>query len=164
MPLVGKHELASLRPAAAGCVAALCFAAAAFAATPFAGLVGSWSGSGQVRYEDGQFEGIRCTAYYSEVSQKLRLAIRCRSASSEIEIRGLLAQRGDRLTGTWEERTFNVSGEAAGRLAGGRMTLSIAGGAFSGSMSVSYGGTRQVVTIATTGIPMKSVNITLGRS
>lgn len=164
MPLVGKPELASLRPVAAGCAATIWFAAAAFAATPFAGLIGSWSGSGQVRYEDGQIEGIRCTAYYSEVSQKLRLAIRCRSASSEIEIRGLLAQQGGKLAGTWEERTFNVSGEAAGWLTGGRMSLSITGGAFSGSMSVSYGGTRQVVTIATTGISMKGVNITLGRS
>ncbi len=137
---------------------------AARAATPFDALLGTWSGSGQIRYEDSPSESIRCTAYYSESNQRLRLAIRCRSASNQIEIRGLLAQRGDRITGTWEERAFNVSGEAVGRMSGGRMALSITGGVFSGSMTVSYGGRRQVVTIAIQGLSIKSVNVTLVRS
>ena len=44
------------------------------------------------------------------------------------------------------------------------MSLSIAGGGFSGSMSVAYAGSRQVVTINTQGIKMRSVNVTLTRS
>ena len=63
-----------------------------------------------------------------------------------------------------EERTFNASGEANGQFAGNRMTLSIAGGGFSGSMSVVFGGSRQVVTIATEGISLKSVTVTLLKS
>jgi hypothetical protein len=35
------------------------------AATLIDRLIGSWSGSGQIRYDDGQSEGIRCTAYYT---------------------------------------------------------------------------------------------------
>ena len=46
----------------------------------------------------------------------------------------------------------------------GRMNLSINGGGFSGSMTVSYNDVRQTVVITTQGIPMKSVNVTLGRS
>jgi hypothetical protein len=91
-------------------------ATGALAATPFDALVGTWSGSGQVRYEDGRAESMRCSAYYSEGGQRLRLALRCRSAGSEIEVRGLLTQRNGNVTGTWEERTFNVSGEVAGRV------------------------------------------------
>jgi hypothetical protein len=126
--------------------------------------MGSWSGSGQIRYDDGQSEGVRCSAYYTGGNERVHLAIRCRSDSTEVEIRGLLTRQGEKLAGTWEERTFNVSGEARGSLATERMSLSITGGGFSGSMSVTHAGSRQVVTITTQGIKMHSVNITLTRS
>lgn len=137
---------------------------AAPATTSFEGLLGAWSGSGQVRYDGGETDGIRCNAYYTGGGLKLRLAIRCRSATNNIEIRGAVAQQGEKVSGTWEERTFNASGEASGRMVAGRMNLSITGGGFSGSMSVSYSGSRQTVTITTQGIPMKSVSMTLTRS
>src|SRR5690606_8252944 len=130
---------------------------AARAATPFDALLGTWSGPGQIRYEDSPSESIRCTAYYSESNQRLRLAIRCRSASNQIEIRGLLAQRGDRITGACEGRSFHRSGEAVGRMSGRRMALSVTGGAFSGSMTTAYGGSRQVVTVAVQRRPIRSV-------
>lgn len=141
-----------------------CFATAAAGATAFDALIGTWSGTGQIRYQDGQSERVRCTAYYSESGEKLRLAIRCNSESNQIEIRGHLTQRGERVTGTWEERTFNASGNAEGRVSATRLNLSITGGAFSGSMSVTYGGSRQTVVISTEGISMKSVTITLAKS
>jgi hypothetical protein len=143
-------------------LAVLC-TAPAHAATLLDRLMGSWSGSGQIRYDDGQSEGIRCTAYYTGGNDRLRLAIRCRSDSTEVEIRGLLTRQGETLAGTWEERTFNASGEASGRLVADRMSLSISGGGFSGSMTVAYGGSRQVVTISTQGIRMRSVNVTLAK-
>jgi hypothetical protein len=136
-------------------------AIAAPADSSFNSLLGAWSGSGQVRYLSGDTEGIRCTAYYTGGGTKLGLAIRCKSASNDIEIRGVLTHQGEKVSGTWEERTFNASGEASGRMAAGRLTLSIAGGGFSGTMSVSYSGPRQTVAITTQGIPMKSVSVTL---
>lgn len=134
------------------------------AASRFDSLLGAWSGSGRSSFQDGQFEPIRCTAYYSGGGSRLSLAIRCRSASTEIEIRGQLTTRGDSISGTWEERTYNASGDATGRFTGNRMTLSVKGGSFSGSMSVLLASGRQVVTIATEGIPLKSVSVTLVRS
>jgi hypothetical protein len=139
-------------------------AATSSAVTLFDTLMGAWSGSGQIRYDDGQSEGVRCTAYYSGSGERLRLAIRCKSDSTEVEIRGLLARQGERLSGTWEERTFNAAGEASGRVAGDKLSLSVTGGGFSGSMTVTYAGSRQTVTISTQGIRMRSVNVTLGRS
>ena len=138
-------------------------AGSAHAATLLDRLMGSWSGSGQIRYDDGQAEGVRCSAYYTGGNDRLRLAIRCRSDSTEVEIRGLLTRQGERLSGTWEERTFNASGEASGRLSAERMSLSIAGGGFSGAMTVAYSGSRQVVTISTEGIRMRSVTVTLAK-
>jgi hypothetical protein len=158
--------MTSARTLRSGLLAALLVGtsvAAGFAAAPFDALLGAWSGSGQIRSQDGQSEPVRCTAYYSEGGQRLKLAIRCRSSSNAIEIRGQLIARGNAITGSWEERTFNASGEASGSIAGSRITLSVAGGGFSGSMSVSYGSGRQVVMIATEGIAMKSVNVTMTR-
>jgi hypothetical protein len=42
-------------------------------------------------------------------------------------------------------------------------SVSISGGGFSGSMTVAYAGSRQVVTISTQGIRMRSVNVTLAK-
>ena len=52
------------------------------AATLLDRLIASWSGSGQIRYDDGQSEGVRCSAYYTGGNERLRLAIRCRSDST----------------------------------------------------------------------------------
>jgi hypothetical protein len=135
-----------------------------FADTLFDSLRGSWSGSGQIRYDDGTAEGIRCTAYYTGQGAELRLAIRCESGSSKVEIRGQLKAQGEKLSGTWEERTFNASGEASGRVSDDKMSIAVVGGGFKGAMSVSTAGAKQSVNIYTEGIKMKSVSITLGKS
>jgi hypothetical protein len=127
-------------------------------------LLGSWAGSGQIRYDDGGSEGIRCNAYYTGSNERFRMAIRCRSDSTNVEIRGLLTRQGEALSGTWEERTFNAAGKAEGRLAANRMNLSITGGGFTGSMSVGYAGSRQTVSITAQGIKMRSVDVTLSKS
>ena len=142
----------------------LALAPAALADTLFDSLRGSWSGTGQIRFEDGKSEAIKCTAFYTGEGAELRLAIRCESGSSKVEIRGQLTAQGEKLAGTWEERTFNVSGEASGRVAADKMSLAISGGGFKGAMSVSAAGGKQSVTISTEGIEMRSVNITLGKS
>src|SRR5262245_20585350 len=125
--------------------------AAGFADTLFDSLRGSWSGTGQIRYDDGKSEGIKCTAFYTGEAAQLRLAIRCESGTSKVDIRGQLTAQGEKLARTWEERTFNASGEASGRVAGDKMSLSISGGGFSGSMSVSAAAGKQAVTISAEG-------------
>jgi hypothetical protein len=42
------------------------------------------------------------------------------------------------------------------------MSFSVSGG-FSGSMTAAYAGSRQVVTISTPGIMLRSVNVTLAK-
>jgi hypothetical protein len=134
------------------------------AETLFDNLRGSWSGSGQIRYDDGTAEGIRCNAYYTGQGAELRLAIRCESGNSKVEIRGQLKAQGEKLTGTWEERTFNASGEANGRVSDDKMSIAVIGGGFKGAMAVSTTGGKQSVNIHAEGIKMKSVSITLGKS
>jgi len=48
----------------------------------------------------------------------MTLSLRCASPSNRIELRASLVSRGDRLTGTWEERSYNASGNVSGVAAG----------------------------------------------
>jgi len=136
------------------------------AQSPFASLGGSWAGSGQVRFTNGASESLRCRAYYNpkESGSALGLAIICASPSSKIELRAQLVYQGGRVSGTWEERTFNAAGDVSGHASANKFSLSITGGGFSGSMAVGFSGGSQSVTISTSGIGMTGVNINLTRT
>jgi hypothetical protein len=133
------------------------------AAGPFDVLLGSWGGSGQITMTDGRKERLKCKAYYTGGGTQLGMAILCQSESSNVEIRSKLSQSGGRITGTWEERTFNASGNAVGQASGSKIDLQISGGV-NATMSVSYSSSRQSVAISTQGIALKSVTISLSRS
>jgi hypothetical protein len=130
---------------------------------PFNTLLGSWGGTGEYSLADGTRERIKCNAYYTGGGTQLGMAIRCSGGNSKIEIRSKLNSSSGRITGHWEERTFNAEGDASGTATGDRITLQITG-AVLGNMSVTYTASSQTVSIATTNIALRSVNITLNRS
>ena len=133
------------------------------AGTPFDTLLGSWRGNGQIKLSDGRTERLKCNAYYTGGGSQLGMAIRCQSESSNVEIRSKLSQTGGRISGTWEERTFNAEGTASGEASSDKLSLQITGGV-TGTMQVSYSGSRQSVAISTQGIALQSVTIDLTRS
>ncbi len=124
-------------------------------------LVGAWSGSGRLYYTDGTSEGITCNAYYTLHGGAFSLAIQCRSEKNPIHIRSKLDVSGRRLSGEWEERTFNASGSATGTVSGNGIRLNVAGGGFTGTMTVSIGGSTHNVVIETQGIAMSRARIGL---
>jgi hypothetical protein len=132
---------------------------------PFSGLSGTWRGAAKVRLQSGGSETLKCYAYYTPkaTGAELGLAIRCASASSKIELRAQLQAEGSKVSGRWEERTYNATGDVTGSVEAGRLTLSIDGGAFKGSMAVRTSGTNQTVSIKTNGIALQGVNIDLSR-
>jgi hypothetical protein len=91
------------------------------------------------------------------------LAIRCQSDNYKIEIRSKLSYSGGRLSGNWEERTFNASGTASGTASPNKISLAIKGGV-SANMLVNYTKTTQSVNISVSGVALQGVRITLGRS
>ncbi len=134
-------------------------------AGPFGALVGSWSGSGQIRMSDGKTEALKCRAYYTDKDRgvQVNLAIRCASASNKIELRASLASESGRVTGNWEERQFNAAGEVSGQANANKLSLSINGGGMTGAMSVATTGASQTVSITTEGVAFKGVSIALSR-
>ena len=131
--------------------------------SPFNTLLGSWGGGGEYRLEDGTAQRVKCNAYYTGGGTQLGMVIRCSSDTSKIEIRSKLSSSGGRITGSWEERTYNAEGIASGSATGDKISLQISG-AVSGTMQVAYTASRQSVLISTQGVGLRSVNITLGRS
>lgn len=135
----------------------------AHAANPFSGLSGNWAGSGQFRLEDGRSESIRCNANYVPRGTGLGLALRCASASNKVELRANLVASGNKVSGSWEERSYNASGQVTGLAVGDTLRLSINGGGLSGSMLVRTTGGSQSISVRTDTSALKGVNISLRR-
>jgi len=163
-PIRRRRSFLRLMPALAAAALVLAPVAAAEAdSTPFDSLIGSWRGSGQIELDQGRKERLKCNAYYTGGGSQLRMAILCQSESSNVQIRSALSESGGRITGTWEERTFNAEGNASGQVSSGKISLAIAGGV-TGTMTVTYTSSRQSVAISTQGVALKSVSIDLTRS
>jgi hypothetical protein len=158
--------IVSWRSAAAIGIAScgLALAGAAHAATLFTNLGGSWSGSGHVRLESGS-EAIRCTANYVPRSggAALGLSLRCASPSNRIELRASLTLDGNRVSGTWEERSFNASGGVSGLASGSSLRLRFSG-SIEGSMLVTTSGGSQSISVRTDTTALKGVSVNLRRN
>lgn len=156
---------ARLAGAGALAVAALFASPSARAEGPFSGLTGTWRGAALVKLQSGSSETLKCNAYYTPkgAGDELGLAIRCASASNKIELRAQLTAAGGKVSGRWEERTYNAAGDVTGQAQDGRLSLSIDGGAFKGSMNVRTSGGNQTVSIKTEGIALQGVSINLSR-
>lgn len=128
----------------------------------FEPLLGSWGGSGTYKLQDGTSEKLKCDAYYTGGGSQLGIAVRCTGQTNKIEMRSKLTSNGGALSGSWEERTYNANGNVTGKLTDESLKLQIVGGV-AGSMTVTYDKTKQNVAIATEGIPLKSVSVSLSR-
>ena len=133
----------------------------AYSAEPFGGLKGSWSGGGKVSFAGGQTERIKCSARYSGGGSKLSLTLRCASSSAQISLVGNLSASGNRVSGSWSESSYGISGSANGSVTGSSMRLRITGGA-SGSLNIATAGSRQTVALSSEGT-LTGVNISLRR-
>ena len=78
-----------------------------------ADLAGTWRGDGTMSFESGETESISCNGYYRGAGN-LSVVIRCKGTSSNFELRSKLESNGDKVSGSWEERTYNATGDVAG--------------------------------------------------
>jgi hypothetical protein len=136
------------------------------APTPFETVKGSWSGGGRLTLTDGKSEKLDCHGYYtsSNGGEKLGVALRCAGETNKFELRSHLNYEHGKVSGTWEERTFNASGETSGDLEAGRMKLNFHGGV-AGSMLVAFSDSSQsiAIEIATDGAAVAGAQISMHR-
>jgi hypothetical protein len=156
---------AKLSGALALALASACPAAAV--STPFEVVKGSWVGGGALNFKDGHSEKLSCNAYYtgSTDGKALTTALRCSGPSGKVELRSHLSYASGKVSGSWEERTYNASGDASGILNPGNLRLNFHGGV-SGTMRVAFSASSQTVSISisTSDVPVKQMNINFKRS
>lgn len=148
---------------AALCVAGPIWCTPALAQSAVSNLIGTWGGSGRITYTDGSSEAIRCTAYNTGGGANLKMNILCKSDKNPVNIRSDLTIEGGRVSGHWEERTFNAAGNASGKASGNSLQVAVSGGGFNGSMSVSVSASSLNISLTTQGIAMSRASMNLGR-
>jgi hypothetical protein len=126
--------------------------AAAQSRSLFASLDGAWNGSGRVRLDNGRSERIKCKGYYNAKAggAQLGIAIDCANAAVRINMRANLTDAAGKVSGTWEEREYNQSGNVTGSATADKLTLTFAGG-LTGTLSIAANGSTQTVSISTGG-------------
>ena len=148
--------------------AAVLFAAnrGAAAATPFDVLNGNWEGGGSLSFENGQSEKLGCSGYYksSDGGNSLSIVIKCTGPQSKLELRTKLDYAGGKVSGSWEERTYNASGSASGAATPNSLNLQFSGG-LQGNMSIAFSPSSQSVSVSvsTSGAGLKGAHVSLSR-
>jgi hypothetical protein len=128
-----------------------------------AALSGTWRGDGTMSFESGQTESISCNGYYKGVGH-LSVVLRCKGPSSNFELRSRLQSDGDKVSGSWEERTYNATGSVSGTTSPGRLNVQFSG-TLIGNLEMSFSPSTQSVSVSvgTKGAGIKDVRVGLTR-
>jgi len=104
-----------------------------------AGLEGSWSGGGTVRFASGAEEQARCRAHYSRRSNAVYvLHATCATASGKAAQSATLQKVGDnRYSGTFYNSEYDISGRIYVILRGSNQSVRLTSGSGSASFRLS---------------------------
>ena len=146
-------------------IAALLITTPATAEAPLDALNGSWAGGGTLTFEAGDSEKLNCNGYYKGAGgQNLSVVIRCKGPATSFELRSKLSVNGDKVSGSWEERTYNATGGASGTSSPGKLQVNFSG-SLTGTLSMSYSasGVSVSVSVGTAGAGIKGAQVSLHR-
>jgi hypothetical protein len=135
---MNKH---GLRVLVVGSVAATVVALGGFsvaAGAEPAGLEGSWSGGGTVRFPSGESERARCRANFRKRggSAYSMMAV-CATASARVEQTAQLERTGvNRFSGDFQNAEYNVSGSINVTVNGNSLSAQLRGGGGSAHFSL----------------------------
>ncbi len=96
-------------------IVATCLVPQVATAQTFEPFTGYWRGTAIGEVSKGTQESLKCTANNSLQGVNLRIVLRCANAAgASLQIYATISQANNKLGGTWEERTYNVSGNVTG--------------------------------------------------
>jgi hypothetical protein len=133
-------------------------------ADPIVDLSGYWSGNGSIALTNGKTERVKCNVLYKgDGGSQIRQTMRCASPDYSINSLAELRLKGDRVSGTWEEKTYAAKGDVTGRFGGDSFALSIQGANFSAAMNVTLSNCKQSLSITPQGLDVTRVSISLAK-
>lgn len=115
----------------------------------FEGLPGRWMGKGLLGFKDGKRESVTCrvTYFVSDDRNGLKQNIRCASPSGKVEVKSEVKNDGGKLSGTWSELIYNLTGELTGEVTAKGLRVYVKAPDLNASMDVIVKGTKQIVEI-----------------
>jgi hypothetical protein len=120
-------------------------------------LNGRWTGSGAVKPVRQAEQPFKCVATYfpGKATQRLKQNLRCQNAEYKLDVATLMQIKGNKITGTWQEKTYALTGNLSGDVVDGRMDVHLAGDFFEADMTIVNTGCQQEVIVT----PVKAEQI-----
>ena len=135
-------------------------------AHPFAAMAGNWTGGGSIELTGDIKENLRCRATYNHgaANNSLALNIRCASDNYKFELASNVVERGGRISGTWSEAAYKVSGNISGRVVGNNIAAVAQGDSFNADLSVTTTANRMMVTMTPKATYVIAVKMSFNRA
>ncbi|MGZ5916295.1 MAG: hypothetical protein ACXWJ4_03065 [Methyloceanibacter sp.] len=107
---------------------------------PFDTLKGYWTGGGTVSPVNGKPEKVSCHVTYNVAGSAVSQTMRCAGTDYKINTSTKLTYTGGKISGSWNESTYDASGGVSGTAGGNTVHARISGDKFSGRMSINISG------------------------
>jgi hypothetical protein len=106
------------------------------AGNPFELLSGDWKGGGTVTPAKGDPMKVACKATYKVTGSTLSQNLRCAGTDYRIDATLKLSEKGGKIKGFWNEKTYDANGGVTGTAKDNTIHARISGDKFSGRMSI----------------------------
>ena len=90
----------------------------------------------------------------------LKQALHCASDSYKFDLTSDVTSQGDRISGSWSEKSRNIFGNLQGTAGGGVIDVFVEAAGFAATLNLRTNGNKQVVEIESKG-EIRGVNITM---
>ena len=106
------------------------------AGNPFDKLSGDWKGGGTVTPAKGDSVKVACKATYKATGSNLTQDLRCAGTDYRIDATLKLTDKGGKIRGSWNEKTYDANGGVTGTATDDIIHARISGDKFSGRLSI----------------------------
>lgn len=114
---------------------------------PFDQLKGDWTGGGMVTPSRGDPEKVDCKVSYTAAGSTVTQALLCTGVDNRYDAKTKFKIKGDKISGSWLETTFDASGSISGSAIGHLIHARISGDKFSGRMSINVSDSGHTINI-----------------
>lgn len=118
-------------------------------ATLFETFPGRWVGQGRLYTKGGKTEMVRCrvTYFLSRDKAELKQNIRCASGGGKIEIKSVIHNKDNKISGTWHELIYELKGELSGRQIKNGLMVHAKGEGLQATMQLLFAKEKQIAEI-----------------
>lgn len=114
---------------------------------PFDVLKGYWTGGGTLTPTNGKAERVSCRVTYNVAGSAVSQNMRCAGTDYKLNTSAKLTYKGGKISGSWNESTYDANGGVSGTANGNTVHASISGDKFSGRMSINISGNGHSINI-----------------